>query len=556
MVQRFPPFPRVVSDGCDSSARGQVRPCAPTYPFFRPPVQPDEIGRLGNYRILRLLGAGGMGYVFRAEDMTLGRPVALKVMKPDMDGQDDSCQRFLREARAMAAIKHESLVTVFQVAQENQVVFLAMELLEGESLEDWLLHCGPPDLPTILCVGQDIASGLVAIHQANLVHRDVKPANLWMTAPEQRVKILDFGLARFVKDDVKLTQPGMVLGTPSFMSPEQARGETVDARGDLFSFGCVLYCLCTGHSPFEANTLSAVLTALALFDPCPVDQLNPTIPKGLARLITWLLEKKPANRPASAGVVLECLRQIESGSPANDKTLAKPIKGIHPDPWATWPPGKVRHSTKKLKRTGDRKKRRRRSHWALLSMAIILTGAGILGLAWAGWWLFRSDGRDTPAHPFMSGLLGQKVVYLSTLNPISKQNWPFLPPRVPGMPPFKPIGIRIEGKELPFGIFMHPPHPREGSANLTYRLGKDFATFTAEVSLHDGPVNSETPLSFEVQGDGQLLWKSRRVLSRADRQLCTVSVEGVDQLTIAVSCSGEPRGAHAVWIDPRLERKR
>jgi serine/threonine protein kinase len=153
---------------------------SPSYPFLLPPVEPDEIGRLGNYRVLKLLGKGGMAFVFLAEDIALRRRVALKVQKPDLGGELEACPRFLREARIMASINHENLVTVFQVGQENGIVYLAMEWLQGQTLEDWIDAVGRAAVCDILALGRNIAAGLAVIHRQGLLHRDLKPANIWL----------------------------------------------------------------------------------------------------------------------------------------------------------------------------------------------------------------------------------------------------------------------------------------------------------------------------------------------------------------------------------------
>jgi serine/threonine protein kinase len=210
----------------------------------------------------------------------------------------------------MASITHESLVVIFQVGQDRDVVYLAMELLEGESLSDWISNVRRPKLSVVLRVGREIADGLAAIHRGGLIHRDLKPSNIWM-GKNGRVKILDFGLARFVHEDDELTEVGSVLGTPCFMSPEQARAEAVDFRCDLFSLGCVLYNLCSGKSPFHSNNVTAALTALATQNPKPLRERNPAIPRELSNLVAQLLEKDPSRRPNSAEEVSERLREVE-----------------------------------------------------------------------------------------------------------------------------------------------------------------------------------------------------------------------------------------------------
>jgi tRNA A-37 threonylcarbamoyl transferase component Bud32 len=282
------------------------------WPFLGPPQQPGEIGRLAQYRVLKQLGQGGMGIVFRAEDEQLRRPAALKVMRPDFAAQEDARSRFLREARAAAALKHDHIVTIYQVGEHDGVPFLAMEFLAGKSLEEWLRPDRRATVAETLNLGKQIARGLAAAHAAGLVHRDIKPANLWLEAPRGRVKILDFGLARITTGELTaLTQDGAVLGTPAYMAPEQARGEVVDQRGDLYSMGCVLYRMVTGLLPFQGHTMYAVLAAIATETPPPVRQTNPDVPPRLADLIERLLSKSPGDRPASAQAVFDELQQIE-----------------------------------------------------------------------------------------------------------------------------------------------------------------------------------------------------------------------------------------------------
>ncbi len=190
--------------------------------------------------------------------------------------------------------------------------FLAMEFLQGMPLGQWMKRDPKPNLAQILRIGREIAEGLAAAHARGLIHRDVKPGNIWLDSDHKdRVKILDFGLARVGTEDVQLTRTGVVVGTPAYMSPEQAGGEKVDARTDLFSLGCVLYRLCTGAMPFAGDTTMALLTDLALFHPKPVRDLNPDVPLALADLVMRLLAKKPADRPASAQEVVEGLQAVE-----------------------------------------------------------------------------------------------------------------------------------------------------------------------------------------------------------------------------------------------------
>lgn len=300
--------------------------------LLEPPLDGSEIGRLGQYRILRVLGAGGMGRVFLVEDTHLKRAVALKVMSPHLIDKPAARERFLREARAAASIQDEHIVTIYQVGQINNVPFLAMELLQGESLADRLGRERTLPVPTVLRIGREIAEGLAVAHGRGLVHRDIKPANLWLEQGGalpggfKRVKILDFGLARAQEGPTSLTASGQVLGTPHYMSPEQARGETIDARSDLFSLGCVLYRLTAGREAFSGATVMAVLTALAVEEPKPLSEFQGGLPEGLIALVRRLLSKDPASRPASAREVAAAIRGLET--PSADVTIEKTLPSM------------------------------------------------------------------------------------------------------------------------------------------------------------------------------------------------------------------------------------
>jgi phosphate ABC transporter phosphate-binding protein len=278
--------------------------------FLAPADDGVSLGWLAHYRVVKLLGKGGMGMVFLADDTHLDRRVALKVVRQEMANDAELRQRFIREAKTTASVKSDHIITIHQVSQHNDLPFLAMEYLEGESLDDALRRDPHPDLALVLRIGREVALGLAAAHERGLVHRDIKPANIFLEAPNRRVKILDFGLARPARVPSDLTQPGMIIGTPDYMSPEQADGDAVSERSDLFSLGCVLYRMLSGEKPFDGNTTLAVLKAVALKDPKPLREANPAVPPALAELVKRLMAKEPKERPASAREVAEALDAI------------------------------------------------------------------------------------------------------------------------------------------------------------------------------------------------------------------------------------------------------
>jgi len=279
--------------------------------YLAPPQQPDEIGRLGNYRVLQILGRGGMGVVFLAEDPLLKRQVALKVMKPSIAASRSAKDRFLREAQCTAAIEHDHIVHIYQVGEDRGVPFIAMPFLKGESLKTKLERERRLQQSEVVRIGKEVAAGLSAAHERGLIHRDIKPDNIWIEQKTGRARILDFGLVRSVSDDTELTQSGMVLGTPKYMAPEQAQGQNVDHRCDLFSLGSVLYHLATGRPAFEGNNLTATLMAVVHHEPQPIEALSPEIHPQLATLIAELVKKNRDQRPQTASLVSQRLADIE-----------------------------------------------------------------------------------------------------------------------------------------------------------------------------------------------------------------------------------------------------
>lgn len=279
---------------------------------LEPAESPDEIGRLREYRVSKILGEGGMGVVYLAWDSSLHRSVALKVMKRSIAENESSRQRFILEARATAAIDHDHIVTIYQVGDQNGVPFLVMKYLEGQTLEEMIRKQKLIQPLEAVRIGRQMAEGLDAAHRCNLIHRDIKPSNIWLETVKSRVKILDFGLARVSdSEDPNITQTGVILGTPAYMSPEQAAGLNLDGRSDLFSLGTVLYRMLTSKPPFRGSNNLAILRSLSLDEPTPPIELNPLIPARLSKLIMKLLEKDANDRPSSALLVAQLLETIE-----------------------------------------------------------------------------------------------------------------------------------------------------------------------------------------------------------------------------------------------------
>jgi serine/threonine protein kinase len=263
------------------------------------PNHPEMLGRLGRYDIEKVIGSGGMGVVLKAHDSELNRPIAIKLLSPHVSHVGAARERFAREGRAAAAVVHEHVVAIYNVEADGTLPFLIMQYVPGRSLQARVDEDGPLSVEEILRIGLQAAAGLSAAHAQGLVHRDVKPSNILLEDSVERAVLTDFGLARAM-DDASLTQTGILAGTPSYMSPEQAIGVEIDARSDLFSLGAVLYFMATGRPPFRADGALAVLHRICQEKHRPVWQLNKDLPDDLCEIIDRLLEKKPSRRLASA----------------------------------------------------------------------------------------------------------------------------------------------------------------------------------------------------------------------------------------------------------------
>jgi len=341
---------------------------------------------LARYKIVDKLGEGGMGEVYLAEDSELDRKVALKMLPAEMAGDPERLERFRREAKAVAALNHPNIVTIYSIEESDGTQFLTMEHVEGESLDQMLPPTGMP-LSKVFDIAIPLADALATAHERGIVHRDLKPANI-MVNREGRVKVLDFGLAKLTQDDAvdgaeggltqiptrlaTLTGEGMVMGTAPYMSPEQVEGRAMDHRTDLFSLGVVLYELATGRRPFSSDTSAGLVSSILRDTPSPVTEINPGLPRHLARIVQHCLEKDPEARYQSAKDVRNELRSLRREVDSGTVATGSGVSGV------SAPLGEPR-----------------KKPWAGLWMAL---GAAALLILAIGWWV-GSGGGTAPSMP-------------------------------------------------------------------------------------------------------------------------------------------------------------
>jgi TolA-binding protein len=285
---------------------------------------------LGHYRIIERLGEGGMGVVYKAQDLTLGRHVALKLLPPRIADDRESVERFRREARTASALNHPNICTIYSFGEHDGYLMLAMELLDGETLDKTIDDGGPLELTRLIDVSTQVADGLEAAHAEGVLHRDIKPANIFLCKRGQ-VKVLDFGLAKLAEreHDARVTQhfasrTGTTVGTISYMSPEQARGEPLDSRTDLFSFGVVLYEMATGRQSFGGSTTAVIFDGILNRQPRPPASLNASVPAELERIISKALEKDRTLRYQTAADLRADLQRLKRDSGSRVSVAAAP----------------------------------------------------------------------------------------------------------------------------------------------------------------------------------------------------------------------------------------
>jgi len=345
--------------------------------------------KIGSYEIVSAIGAGGMGEVYRARDDKLRRDVAIKVLPADLVDDEERRARFLREARASAAVNHPYIATIHEVGEADGLAFIAMELVDGQPLRSLLRKGGMP-VQEVLRIGSELAEGLAHAHACRVLHRDLKPENI-IVRKDGHPKILDFGLAKLLEKGDPLGEPvvsgletvsaamtleGRIMGTPAYMSPEQARGDALDARSDIFSLGCVIYEMAAGLAPFDGRSALEILGAIVRDRPATPSDMNASVPVELDRIIGKCLEKAPEDRYQHAEDLAVDLRVLRRHSSSGSFDLAVPSGGLA---------APRRDSVPSLAGAPGFGPKR----WAPYLAIVLLAGAGI------GWWISRS--LSTPA---------------------------------------------------------------------------------------------------------------------------------------------------------------
>ena len=284
------------------------------------PEATHAVQRLGRYQVRELVGEGAMATVYKAYDPEINRTIAVKLLKAQLREDDEYHNRFVREAKGAGILSHPNIVTVYDVGEDNKHPYIAMELVEGPTLADYLRERKMLSTHEIVQIGIELTRALDYAHRKGIIHRDVKPGNIMLAGESHTVKVADFGICRIDDSDAtQQTQIGNVLGTPHYMSPEQVLGQKVDARSDLFSAGVVLYQLLTGALPFEGDTLISVAYKITKAEPAPIDKVRPDLPHSLRRIIERALKKQPEKRFQSGEEFAKALQGVATELAEEDR---------------------------------------------------------------------------------------------------------------------------------------------------------------------------------------------------------------------------------------------
>ncbi len=418
-----------MSDAKDLTRRPRADAAWPTTVAGRPAAAPPpfkglppELADHPRYRVVELLGQGGMGAVYRAEHRVMKRPVALKVVHSRLVNGSDAVERFCREVQAAARLSHPNIVTAHDADRAGDTHFLVMELVDGITLARLVERKGPLPAAHACEYARQVALGLQHAHEQGMVHRDVKPANLMLTRKGQ-VKVLDFGLARFVSETGPfgcLTESGTMAGTPDFIAPEQAEdARTADIRADVYSLGCTLYFLLTGRPPFPEGSMFQKMLAHHTQQPRPLSQLRHDLPPGLLEVFERMTAKSPARRYQAPAEVARALLLVRQGAgkpdlpaPPREEAAVADTYSLRP-PALSEPTAPARADTEPAPRPRTKKKRlparRRRAHALFLALGLVLlVGLGLTALS-----LFRPRPKAAPAPAAAPGTSPGEVYFRS-----------------------------------------------------------------------------------------------------------------------------------------------
>ncbi len=524
---------------------------------------------IGRYKVMQPVGSGGMANVFLCEHKFMKRQVALKVLPASKAKDSSFVERFYREARAAAALDHPNIVRAYDVSQENNLHFLVMEYVEGTTLHDLVKKNGPlPVADAVNYIGQ-AAAGLQHAYEAGLIHRDIKPSNLVIDRGGT-VKVLDMGLARFFNDEQdNLTRKydETVLGTADYLAPEQAMdSHTVDIRADVYSLGATLYFALTGKPPFGEGTVAQKLLWHQTKPPKSIRETRSDVPPDVEALVEKMMAKDPAKRFQTPADLVRAAGAISAAPPSDAKvdTMVTGGVGTHPELRL----GEVASAgAKKISRVLPRIRAiplpgplaripPRWRLWAAVGGALVLLLVLVLVLSLGGSGgtpggkkkAANTAGEHPVATPggspvFLADLPEQDVVVFG-----GGSGWRFGKKGDLG-----PLNMRIKVKGVPAVNGLSTVPPGNANSRVAYRLGRKYRVCKAQAAIDDSAKDgSRTPLTFSVKGDGRILWKSNPIQKPGQPQNCLVPVEGVDRLELEVSCPGDNRGAHAVWVDPQV----